>query len=101
MLIDDLHTMLDTFKFIDDVTLYEVVTDPSTSQMQVAACQIVDWSNQNMMNIDWKKIKEMLLGSIQLNPLPLIVINDDTVEHVTSFQLLGLLMPITSLGKSI
>ena len=30
MLIDDLQTMLDTFKFVDDVTLCEVVADPST-----------------------------------------------------------------------
>jgi len=32
----------------------------------------------------------MLLGSIQLNPPPFIVINDGTVERVTSFKLLGL-----------
>jgi len=62
MLIDDLHTMLDTFKLMDDVTLCEVVTDPSISQMQVAACHIVDWSNQNLMNINTKKTREMLLG---------------------------------------
>jgi len=37
-----------------------------------------------------KKTKEMLFGSIQLNPQPLILINDCTVERVTSFELLGL-----------
>jgi len=80
--------MLDTFQFVDDVTLCEVVTDPSISQMQVAACKIVNWSNQNLMNINTKKTKEMLFGGSL--PPPLIVINDGTVERVTSFNLLGL-----------
>jgi len=89
MLIDNLHTMLDTFKFVEDITLREVVTDPSISQMQVATCHIVDWSNHNLMNINTKKTKEVLLV-IRLNPSPLIVINDGTVERVTSFKLIGL-----------
>jgi hypothetical protein len=90
MLIDDLQTMLDTFKFVDDVTLCEVVADPSISQMQVAARQMVEWSRKNLMNINIKKTKEMLLGPILLNPPPLILVNDGTVERVTSFKLLGL-----------
>jgi hypothetical protein len=90
MLIDDLQTTLETFKFVDDVTLCEVITDYSSSQMQAAACQLVAWSNTNLMNINTKKTKEMMLGSILSNPPPLIVINDGTVERVTSFKLLGL-----------
>ena len=92
MLIDDLQTMLDTFKFVDDVTLCEVVADPSISQMQVAARQMVEWSRKNLMNINIKKTKEMLLGPILLNPPPLILVNDGTVERVTSFKLLGLII---------
>lgn len=90
ILIDDLQTMLDTFKFVDDVTLCEVIADPSISQMQVAARQMVEWSRQNLMNINTKKTKEMLLGSILLDPPPLIEINNSTVERVRSFKLLGL-----------
>ena len=90
VLIDDLQTILDTFKFVDDVTLCEVVADPSISQMPVAAHQVVDWSSQNLMNINTKKTKEMLLGSILSNSPPLIFINDSVVERVTSFKLLGL-----------
>jgi hypothetical protein len=80
MLIDDLLRTLKTFKFVDDVTLCEVITDSSISQMQAAACQLVAWSNTNLMNINTKKTKEMMLGSIRSNPPPLIVINDGTVE---------------------
>jgi len=39
------------------------------------------------MNVNTKKTIEMLLGSIQLNPTPLIAIKDDTVERVTSFTI--------------
>ena len=48
------------------------------------------WSSQNLMNINTKKTKEMLLGSILSNSPPLILLNDSTVERVTSFKLLGL-----------
>jgi hypothetical protein len=88
MLIDDLQAMLDTFKFVDDVTLCEVVVDQSTSQMQPAARQLDEWSLQNVMNINTKKT-EMMLGPILLNPPPQIVVNNGTVESVTSFKLLG------------
>ena len=54
MLINDLQTMLDTFKFVDHVTLCEVV-DPSTSQMQLAARQMVEWLLHNVININMHK----------------------------------------------
>jgi hypothetical protein len=92
MLIDDLQTTLDTFKFVDDVTLCEVVADPSTSQMQVATNQLVEWSRQNLMNINTKKTKEMMFGQILSNPLPQIAVNNGTVERVSSFKLLGVII---------
>jgi hypothetical protein len=88
MLIGDLHTALDAFKFVDDVTLREVVTDPLASQMQVAASQLVEWSQHNLMNVNTKKTKEMLLGPILLNPPRQIVVNNGTVDRVSSFKLL-------------
>jgi len=36
-------------------TIYVVVADPSISQMQVAARQMVEWSWQNLTNIITKK----------------------------------------------
>jgi hypothetical protein len=90
ILIDNLQTILDTFTFVDDVPLCEVVADPSISQMQAVAYQVIDWSSQNLMNINTKKTKEMLLGLILSNVPPLILINDNAVERVTSFKLLGL-----------
>ena len=64
LLIDDLQPMLDTFKFVDDVTMIEIVEQSANSQMQIATDQIAAWSRLNFMNINAKKTKEMLLGPI-------------------------------------
>jgi hypothetical protein len=61
MLIGDLQTMMTAYKFVDDVTISEVV-DQSTSHMQLAAQQLAEWSKKNLMNINTKKTKEMMLG---------------------------------------
>jgi hypothetical protein len=43
ILIDDLHTIIDTFKFVDDVTLTEVVVkQPADSRMQLAINQLAE-----------------------------------------------------------
>ena len=92
IMINDLLPMLDTFKFVDDVTMVEVV-DPSTdSQMQAAVDQIVTWSRLNYMNINTKKTKEMLLGPIHSNPPSAITVDNSPVECVASFKLLGIII---------
>jgi hypothetical protein len=88
MQIDDLQTILPTYKFVDDVTLSEVI-DLSGSQMQLASYQLAKWSTENLMNINSKKTKEMILGPALFNPPPPIVINNGIIERVTSFKLLG------------
>jgi hypothetical protein len=83
-----LADMMTAYKFVDDVTISEVV-DQSTSHMQLAAQQLAEWSKKNLMNINTKKTKEMMLGPALLNPPPLTVINDRTTERVASFKLIG------------
>ncbi len=94
ILINDLHTVIDTFKFVDDVTLTEVVVKQpaADSRMQLAINQLAEWSQLNKLNINTKKTKEMLMGPVLSNPPPPVVINDDTVERVTSFKLLGVII---------
>jgi hypothetical protein len=60
--------------------------------MQLAMNQLAAWSQLNKMNINTKKTKEMLLGPVLPNPPPQIVVNEDTVERVTSFRLLGVVV---------
>jgi hypothetical protein len=90
ILIDDLRTIMPTVKFVDDVTVTEIINLHSSSQMQTAADQISEWSQRNLMNINVKKTKEMLLGPILKNPPDQIVLNTVNIERVTSFKLLGI-----------
>ena len=89
-MIDDLKSPLELHKFVDDCTLSEILNKSGTSIMQQAINSVDSWSSQNHMNINTKKTKEMLIGSIQKNPPPLLQIDGQPVERVTSYKLLGL-----------
>ena len=47
------------------------------------------------MNVNIKKTKEMLLGSITKYPPPLLQLNGQQIERVKSYKLLGLLVTDT------
>lgn len=91
ILINDLVTSVPTFKFVVDVTVTEVITS-SSSRMQIAADQIASWSDSNLMNINIKKTKEMLIGSISNLPPPLVTFDDHCIERVSSYKLLGVIV---------
>jgi hypothetical protein len=61
VLINNIETLVATFKFVDDITMTEI-TDTASSQMQAAANKVLRWSDANHMNINTKKTKEMLMG---------------------------------------
>jgi hypothetical protein len=90
VLINDLGTSMPSFKFVDDITVAEVLNNGAPSHMQEAADQIAHWSKQNYMNVNVKKTKEMLLGHLQNNPPSSILFPHGTVEQIHSFKLLGL-----------
>jgi len=58
--INDLQTTLPAFKFIDDVTVIEVIDSIASSQMQTSVDEIVKWSTDNHMNINTSKTKQMI-----------------------------------------
>jgi hypothetical protein len=60
--------------------------------MQIAADQIASWSDSNLMNINIKKTKEMLIGSISNLPPPLVTFHDHCIERVSSYKLLGVIV---------
>jgi hypothetical protein len=64
------NAAIPTFKFIDDVTQTEIIDQLGTSYLQFAADQIVNLSHCNHMNINSKKTKETLLGSVLIAPPP-------------------------------
>jgi len=88
ILINDLTT--------EDAKLHKFVTEilarGETSEMQSTLNQVLDWSNSNLMNINYKKTKEMLFGAIQRDPPPILHLSDKPIERVEAFKLLGLMI---------
>jgi hypothetical protein len=65
------------------------MTKPGESNMQMAADQLAQWSTENSMVVNTKKTKEMLFGSTAALTMPCIRFNNESIERVDSFKLLG------------
>jgi hypothetical protein len=55
----------------------------------VAADQLAQWSTENSMVVNTKKTKEMLFGSTAALTMPFIRFNNESIERIDSFKLLG------------
>ena len=64
ILIDDLRLRLRTYKYLDDTTISETVEKDTASSMRQAADELIEWSENNRMNINCRKTKEMILGPL-------------------------------------
>ena len=89
VLIDSLRATCLTHKFVDDTTLSEIMDRLAASQMQTFVDDVVEHATLNAMNVNGKKTKEMLIGSISRNPPPPLTLGGATVDRVTTFKLLG------------
>jgi len=58
--------------------------------MQQEIDSVNSWSSLNHVVINTKKTKEILIGSVQNNASPLLQLDGQPVERVTSYKLLGL-----------
>jgi len=92
-LINDLATSVHMVKFVDDVTLTEVIARGGVSIMQTACSELESFSTCNLMNINPNKTKQMVLGpaSKSLTDLPLNIA-DREIERVHQFKLLGVIV---------
>jgi len=68
-------------------SLHYQTTDYLIMQQEIDS--VDSWSSLNHCH-KYYKTKEMLIGSIQTNPPPLLQLDGQPVEHVTSNKLLGL-----------
>jgi hypothetical protein len=91
-LINDLTANCLVHKFVDDTTLTELLSKGVASQMDLRLAEIQDWSATNLMNINYSKTKEMLLGSVNNNPPPVLSCSGNVIERVTAFKLLGVIV---------
>ena len=94
-LINDLTSAMELHKFVDDCTLSEIISKQETSTMQYEMDSLANWSERNHMNINIKKTKEMLLGSIAKYPPPAVQLANSSIDRVHSYKLLGLLVSDT------
>ena len=89
ILINDLNAKCLVFKFVDDTTLSEIIEQNTVSLMNNYVTEVVDWSCNNLMNINCNKTKEMILGSMAEETFPNIIIDNNIIERVKEFKLLG------------
>lgn len=91
VLINDLTAGCLLHKFMDDTTLSEIIPKGSVSNMDSILREVVNWLCDNFMNINWRKTKEMVLGTKSASVSDLCV-NDNSIERVHVFKLLGVLL---------
>ena len=89
-LINDLKSTFNLHKFVDDCTLSEILPRSAVSSMQPEIDDLNKWSNDNYMNINISKTKEMLIGHIKQAMPPALRLNDNEIERVHVYKLLGL-----------
>jgi len=94
LLINDLIFDIECIKYVDDsdTTVTSISDDPLDEALQHAADDLTSWCDDNGMEINMGKTKEMLIHFGTRYPsqsVPLVKINNAPVERVTSFKLLG------------
>ena len=88
VLIDDLSTSCLLHKFVDDTTLSEVISKQGNSNMLHYFSEVLSWSESNYMNVNFKKTKEMIVGTVR-GFYPLLEVAGNVIERVCTFKLLG------------
>ena len=82
ILIDDLRPKLLTHKFVDDTTVSETVARGTASDLQSTVETLIEWSQRNHMNINFKKTKEMIIGPLSKENVTPLSVSTITVECV-------------------
>jgi hypothetical protein len=79
------------WKYVDDVTISEVIKETEESRLQTEPDELQQWACENDMKLNGLKCKEMVISFLRQsdNYTPLHI-NDQQLELVTSFKILGL-----------
>jgi hypothetical protein len=89
---NDLRFDLPYVKYVDDLSLASISTDPNDCTLQEAVDQLGHWCRLNGMCLNTRKTKEMLIHfgkRCDKNAISNIRINNSTLERVVTFKLLG------------
>ena len=92
VMVNDLRTELPMYKYVDDCTVFEVVSRSAleSQTLQQVLDQISDWTKANNMKLNVSKTKELTVSFLKnrmcLEPLSF---NSQPLEAVQTFKLLG------------
>ena len=91
-MVNDLKTLQsDRWKYVDDLTISEVIQKHSQSSMQHELDYISNWCDHNYMKLNPKKCKELRVNFQRVLPdLAQLTIDGTSLETVNSHKLLGL-----------
>ena len=84
------HLCINTNKYADDCTQYECISLNSQSNMQEMIDNVLQWANNNKMELNPKKTKDMwICFSNKIPEPPNLLCGTDIIEKVKIFKLLG------------
>ena len=90
LMINDLDTNAQQWKYVDDTTVSEVVKG-GESHVQAIANRVIEWSHENRVQLNADKCKELRISCAkEQRVFDPIIIEGKEVELVTSTKLLGL-----------
>ena len=79
-------------KFVDDTTISEIIACNKISRINDYVNEVVNWSRDNLMNINYLKTKEMVIGAATKYCLSQLSIDNNLIQRVQVFKLLGVLI---------
>ena len=90
--INQLKTECPLFKYVDDCTIFECLTKPMVSRIQLSLDELCAWSTENHMRVNRTKTKEIIMdfsASNSVAEIPLLTIHDEPIERVTHATVVG------------
>ena len=88
ILIDRLKLSCLTHKYVDDVTMTEVISKNESSRMNFYLNELYQWSSSNHMTVNESKSKEMIITLSHSITIPTML----QIERVEFFKLLGVIV---------
>ena len=78
------------WKYVDDSTVSEVITEGNPSEAQLAVDQVSDWSKRNLFQLNCSKCKELpITFSHSRDPLSPTTIDGTVINSLSKVKLLG------------
>jgi hypothetical protein len=93
IMINDLAVADETVKFVDDTSLWEIISNNSPSQLPANIISCSEWSSVNNMKLSVSKTKELRVCFSKLIPsFAPITIRGQEVDVVSEAKLLGVVL---------